>query len=74
MLQSGQRVWSKVYTPSVEPAKGVLMSEVITDLRIALTYEVGLTSISNYGTGDPVVRMVQFAERKFLLFVAPSPK
>ncbi|XP_041927429.1 MAM domain-containing glycosylphosphatidylinositol anchor protein 1 [Alosa sapidissima] len=62
VTQNGQRVWSKVYTPSSEPVKGVLMSEVITDLRIALTYEVGLTPISNFGTGDPVVRTIQFAE------------
>ncbi|KAL2098998.1 hypothetical protein ACEWY4_005478 [Coilia grayii] len=62
VTQNGLKVWSKVYTPTSEPVKGVLMSEVLTDLRIALNYEVGLTPISNYGTGDPVMRIIQFSE------------
>ncbi|XP_063039818.1 MAM domain-containing glycosylphosphatidylinositol anchor protein 1 [Engraulis encrasicolus] len=62
VTQNGMKVWSKVYTPILEPQKGVLMSEVLTDLRIALNYEVSLTPIGNYGTGDPVVRIIQFSE------------
>lgn len=63
-MQTGQKVLSKQITK--EPAKGVLMSYIIMDLRIPLSYDVGLTPITNFGTGDTVTRTIQYSERKSL--------
>ncbi|KAM7423853.1 hypothetical protein PAMA_000289 [Pampus argenteus] len=45
-----------------EPEKGVLMSHVIPDLRIPLSYEVRLAPITTYSTGDYVSRIIQYSE------------
>lgn len=60
----GQKVMSKQINTR-EPVKGVLMSHTIMDLRIPLSYEVGLTPITAFGTGDTVTRTIQYSERKF---------
>ncbi|XP_072533520.1 MAM domain-containing glycosylphosphatidylinositol anchor protein 1 isoform X2 [Salminus brasiliensis] len=59
--QRGQKVLSKQINTK-EPIKGVLMSYMITDLRIPLSYEVGLTPITTFGTGDTVTRTIQYSE------------
>lgn len=51
---------------SKEPEKGVLMSHIITDLRIPLSYEVRLAPITTYITGDYVSRIILYSERKSL--------
>ncbi|XP_046692968.1 MAM domain-containing glycosylphosphatidylinositol anchor protein 1 [Silurus meridionalis] len=61
VLQNGQKVMSKQLNTK-EPIKGVLMSHVLTDLRIPLSYEVGLTPITAFGTGDTVTRTIQYSE------------
>ncbi|XP_022540869.1 MAM domain-containing glycosylphosphatidylinositol anchor protein 1 [Astyanax mexicanus] len=59
--QRGQKVLSRQITTR-EPMKGVLMTYTIMDLRIPLSYEVGLTPITMYGTGDTVTRTIQYSE------------
>ncbi|KAM9476806.1 MAM domain-containing glycosylphosphatidylinositol anchor protein 1 isoform 1-T2 [Clarias gariepinus] len=59
--QMGQKVMSKQINTR-EPVKGVLMSYTITDLRIPVSYEVGLTPITAFGTGDTVTRTIQYSE------------
>lgn len=63
-MQMGQKVMSKQINTR-EPMKGVLMSYTLSDLRIPLSYEVGLTPITAFGTGDTVTRTIQYSERKF---------
>ncbi|KAK3573176.1 hypothetical protein QTP86_014847, partial [Hemibagrus guttatus] len=57
----GQKVMSKQINTR-EPVKGVLMSYTIIDLRIPLSYEVCLTPITAFGTGDTVTRTIQYSE------------
>nr|XP_057945716.1 MAM domain-containing glycosylphosphatidylinositol anchor protein 1 isoform X1 [Doryrhamphus excisus]XP_057945717.1 MAM domain-containing glycosylphosphatidylinositol anchor protein 1 isoform X1 [Doryrhamphus excisus] len=45
-----------------EPEKGVLMSYIIPDLRIPLSYEVQLSPITTYSTGEYVSRIIQYSE------------
>uniref|UniRef100_A0A087Y9U7 MAM domain containing glycosylphosphatidylinositol anchor 1 n=1 Tax=Poecilia formosa TaxID=48698 RepID=A0A087Y9U7_POEFO len=45
-----------------EPEKGVLMSHIITDLRIPLSYEIRLAPITTYSTGDYVSRIILYSE------------
>uniref|UniRef100_A0A673JLW2 MAM domain containing glycosylphosphatidylinositol anchor 1 n=1 Tax=Sinocyclocheilus rhinocerous TaxID=307959 RepID=A0A673JLW2_9TELE len=59
--QNRQTVLSKQITTK-EPVKGVLMSYTLTDLRIPLSYEVSLTPITSYGTGNTVTRTIQYSE------------
>ncbi len=47
-----------------EPVKGVLMSYTLMDLRIPVSYEVSLTPITSFGTGNTVTRTIQYSERK----------
>uniref|UniRef100_A0AAY4A6G0 MAM domain-containing glycosylphosphatidylinositol anchor protein 1 n=1 Tax=Denticeps clupeoides TaxID=299321 RepID=A0AAY4A6G0_9TELE len=51
MQVQGKKVLSRQINVK-EPVKGVLMSYTLTDLRIPLSYEVGLTPITMFGTGD----------------------
>uniref|UniRef100_A0A8C1MXM5 MAM domain containing glycosylphosphatidylinositol anchor 1 n=1 Tax=Cyprinus carpio TaxID=7962 RepID=A0A8C1MXM5_CYPCA len=51
-------------TDTGKPVKGVLMSYTLTDLRIPLSYEVSLTPITSFGTGNTVTRSIQYSERK----------
>ncbi|XP_066536221.1 MAM domain-containing glycosylphosphatidylinositol anchor protein 1 [Hoplias malabaricus] len=59
--QMGQKVLSKQINTR-EPLMGVLMSYTIMDLRIPLSYAVGLTPITSYGTGDMTTRIIQYSE------------
>uniref|UniRef100_A0A8C1UFW2 MAM domain containing glycosylphosphatidylinositol anchor 1 n=1 Tax=Cyprinus carpio TaxID=7962 RepID=A0A8C1UFW2_CYPCA len=59
--QNRQTVLSKQITTK-EPVKGVLMSYTLTDLRIPLSYEVSLTPITSFGTGNTVTRSIQYSE------------
>ncbi|XP_017550923.1 MAM domain-containing glycosylphosphatidylinositol anchor protein 1 [Pygocentrus nattereri] len=59
--QMGQKVLSKQINTR-EPVKGVLMSYTIMDLRIPLSYEVGLTPITSFAAGDTVTRTIQYSE------------
>ncbi|XP_016101719.1 MAM domain-containing glycosylphosphatidylinositol anchor protein 1-like [Sinocyclocheilus grahami] len=59
--QNRQTVLSKQITTK-EPVKGVLMSYTLMDLRIPLPYEVSLTPITSYGTGNTVTRTIQYSE------------
>uniref|UniRef100_A0A9J8D591 MAM domain containing glycosylphosphatidylinositol anchor 1 n=2 Tax=Cyprinus carpio TaxID=7962 RepID=A0A9J8D591_CYPCA len=59
--QNRQAILSKQITTK-EPLKGVLMSYTLTDLRIPLSYEVSLTPITSYGTGNTVTRTIQYSE------------
>uniref|UniRef100_A0A8C5EF30 MAM domain-containing glycosylphosphatidylinositol anchor protein 1-like n=1 Tax=Gouania willdenowi TaxID=441366 RepID=A0A8C5EF30_GOUWI len=45
-----------------EPEKGVLLSYVISNLRIPLSYEVRLAPITTYSTGGYVSRIIQYSE------------
>nr|XP_023648898.1 MAM domain-containing glycosylphosphatidylinositol anchor protein 1 isoform X2 [Paramormyrops kingsleyae] len=45
-----------------EPQPGVLLSYVLTDLRIPLDYEVRLTPITMFGLGDSATRTIQYSE------------
>ncbi|XP_065152190.1 MAM domain-containing glycosylphosphatidylinositol anchor protein 1 isoform X1 [Paramisgurnus dabryanus] len=59
--QNGQNILSKQINTK-EPMKGVLMSYTLTDLRIPLSYEVSLTPITTFSTGDTVTRTIQYSE------------
>ncbi|XP_073690672.1 MAM domain-containing glycosylphosphatidylinositol anchor protein 1 [Garra rufa] len=59
--QNRQTVLSKQITTK-EPVKGVLMTYTLTDLRIPLSYEVSLTPITSYGSGNTVTRTIQYLE------------
>ncbi|KAI1895183.1 hypothetical protein AGOR_G00103670 [Albula goreensis] len=48
--------------PANDPQKGDLMSYLLTDLRIPLSYEVWLTAITMYGQGDTAYRTIQYSE------------
>lgn len=61
--QLRQTVVSKQITTS-EPKKGELLSYLLTDLRIPLSYEVWLTPVTMYGQGDAAYRVVQYSERE----------
>ncbi|MFT7813414.1 MAM domain-containing glycosylphosphatidylinositol anchor protein 1 [Arapaima gigas] len=45
-----------------EPQSGVLMTYMLTDLRIPLSYEVRLAPISMFGVGDSATRIIQYSE------------
>ncbi|KAM6981032.1 MAM domain-containing glycosylphosphatidylinositol anchor protein 1 [Aplochiton taeniatus] len=45
-----------------DPVKGVLISYLLTDLRIPLSYEVGLSPITTYSSGDYISRIIQYSE------------
>ncbi|XP_056135309.1 MAM domain-containing glycosylphosphatidylinositol anchor protein 1 [Lampris incognitus] len=58
-----QNILSKqINLKGVEPVKGVLMSHVVSDLRIPLAYEVRLAPITTYSTGDYISRIIQYSE------------
>uniref|UniRef100_A0A672ND15 MAM domain containing glycosylphosphatidylinositol anchor 1 n=1 Tax=Sinocyclocheilus grahami TaxID=75366 RepID=A0A672ND15_SINGR len=59
--QNRQMILSKQITTK-EPVKGVLMSYTLMDLRIPLSYEVSLTPITSFGTGNTVTRTIQYSE------------
>ncbi|XP_073776392.1 MAM domain-containing glycosylphosphatidylinositol anchor protein 1 isoform X2 [Danio rerio] len=59
--QNRQTVLSKQITTK-EPAKGVLMSYTLTELRIPLSYEVSLAPITSFATGNTVTRTIQYSE------------
>uniref|UniRef100_A0A673J960 MAM domain-containing glycosylphosphatidylinositol anchor protein 1-like n=1 Tax=Sinocyclocheilus rhinocerous TaxID=307959 RepID=A0A673J960_9TELE len=59
--QNRQTILSKQITTK-EPVKGVLMSYTLMDLRIPLSYEVSLTPITSFGTGNTVTRTIQYSE------------
>lgn len=61
--QLRQTVVSKQIT-TIEPKKGELLSYLLTDLRIPLSYEVWLTPVTMYGQGDTAYRVVQYSERE----------
>ena len=68
---SKQSVLSKqIDLKGVEPVKGVLLSYVITDLRIPGSYEVRLAPITTYSTGDYITRIIQYSERASRLISA----
>ncbi|XP_024911228.1 MAM domain-containing glycosylphosphatidylinositol anchor protein 1 isoform X1 [Cynoglossus semilaevis] len=45
-----------------EPEKGVLMTYTIPDLQIPVSYEVRLSPITTFSTGDYVTRIIQYSE------------
>uniref|UniRef100_A0A4W5QR48 MAM domain containing glycosylphosphatidylinositol anchor 1 n=1 Tax=Hucho hucho TaxID=62062 RepID=A0A4W5QR48_9TELE len=45
-----------------EPVKGGLMSYILTDLKIPLSYEIRLAPITTYSTGDYVSRTIKYSE------------
>uniref|UniRef100_A0A8C7FE08 MAM domain containing glycosylphosphatidylinositol anchor 1 n=1 Tax=Oncorhynchus kisutch TaxID=8019 RepID=A0A8C7FE08_ONCKI len=45
-----------------EPVKGGLMSYILTDLKILLSYEISLAPITTYSTGDYVSRTIKYSE------------
>ncbi|XP_019909389.2 MAM domain-containing glycosylphosphatidylinositol anchor protein 1 isoform X2 [Esox lucius] len=45
-----------------EPVKGALMSFTLNDLKIPLSYEVRLSPITTYSTGDYVSRNIKYSE------------
>ncbi|XP_014065463.1 MAM domain-containing glycosylphosphatidylinositol anchor protein 1 [Salmo salar] len=45
-----------------EPVKGSLMSYILTDLKIPLSYEIRLAPITTYSTGDYVSRTIKYTE------------
>jgi hypothetical protein len=47
-----------------EPVKGGLMSYILTDLKIPLSYEIRLAPITTYSTGDYVSRTIKYSERE----------
>ncbi|KAI4892509.1 hypothetical protein NFI96_024488, partial [Prochilodus magdalenae] len=64
----GQKVLSKQINPR-DPGRGLLMSYVIMDLRIPLSYEVGLTPITSLAAGDTVTRTIEYSEP----YTSPRP-
>uniref|UniRef100_A0A1A8FTJ5 MAM domain containing glycosylphosphatidylinositol anchor 1 n=1 Tax=Nothobranchius korthausae TaxID=1143690 RepID=A0A1A8FTJ5_9TELE len=46
----------------IEPEKGVLLSNTISDLKIPLAYEVRLAPITTFTAGDYVSRIIQYSE------------
>ncbi|XP_030628082.1 MAM domain-containing glycosylphosphatidylinositol anchor protein 1 [Chanos chanos] len=67
--QNGQRVLSRQINVK-EPVKGVLMSYTLIDLRIPLSYEVGLTPITTFVRGDTITRIIRYSEP--YTFLRPS--
>ncbi|XP_035387783.1 MAM domain-containing glycosylphosphatidylinositol anchor protein 1 isoform X3 [Electrophorus electricus] len=64
----GMKVLSKQITTR-DPVKGVLMSYTIMDLRVPLSYHVGLMPITTFGTGDNIIRTIHYSEP----FNSPRP-
>ncbi|XP_037345321.2 MAM domain-containing glycosylphosphatidylinositol anchor protein 1 isoform X1 [Pungitius pungitius] len=55
-------LWKQIDLKGKEPEQGVLISHTISDLKIPLSYEVRLSPITTYSTGDFVSRIIQYSE------------
>ncbi|KAK1791027.1 hypothetical protein P4O66_002078 [Electrophorus voltai] len=69
--QRGMKVLSKQITTR-DPVKGVLMSYTIMDLRVPLSYHVGLMPITTFGTGDNIIRTIHYSEQYVCGFEDPG--
>lgn len=47
--------------------KGMLQEHLLTDLKVPQSYEVRLTPITRFGTGDAATRIIHYREREYLL-------